>query len=306
MGQRHELDLVRDRVVRPLGAAFRRVQTPNQREPLHAFGDLAEEQHEGPLGKHATRLPAVRIVRVDRNPHRRAPASRASARSGGPKRRQPRMKPTPQDRCMVASTSGSAAASPARRLPAYRPGGGRDESGHPKAEQAPSHQTCPARTHDCHTESHHHTGGKHVRGGACSRGGGRSSWRDRRRSGSTGAPASAGCPAGCMRPRAREADQTSAHQRGDVRPTPHPGLRANPRPSRHSARASSRRHMPVKPLSTSISPAAAVRKPAPPAPSGVDSASATRLDQRPSPCASWGPLTWATSPRRSRSTPRDR
>src|SRR3712207_8337083 len=39
---------------------------------------------------------------------------------------------------------------------------------------------------------------------------------------------------------------------------------------------------------------------APPMPIFVVSASATRLDHSPSPSASWGPLTCATSPRRSR------
>jgi hypothetical protein len=66
-----------------------------------------------------------------------------------------------------------------------------------------------------------------------------------------------------------------------------------------------RRHTPVNPLSTSRS-SPPRRNDAPPKPSGVESASATRRDHVPSPSGSCGPLTQTVSPRSSRAIPRAR
>ena len=115
-----------------------------------------------------------------------------------------------------------------------------------------------------------------------------------------------GCCAGCS------SAPISGRQR--IRPPP-PRMRAASSESWSLCHSScqppwrssvARGQTPVKPLSTSISSSEACRNSAPPVPSRVSSASATRRDQGPSPWASWGPLTWSAPPRRRRATPRAR
>ena len=121
--------------------------------------------------------------------------------------------------------------------------------------------------------------------GACSRDGAARSSRGRSRSASTGARAARGCRAGCSRRPSPAGRRSARRRRGSGQPARSPGRLASPRPSRRSRSSVARVQMPVKPLSTSNSSFEPRRKAAPPVPSLVPNARATRRDHFPTP---WG------------------
>ena len=100
----------------------------------------------------------------------------------------------------------------------------------------------------------------------------------------------AGCCAGCRRrpcPARRRRGRRAARRRAASSVSW--SLRKSSSQPPCASRVS-RRQMPVNPVSTSHSSRSRrLRKRAPPTPSGVASAKATRRDQRPSPTAIWGP-----------------
>src|SRR6185295_19392356 len=85
---------------------------PDERERRDVAGQLVQEQHEGTLRVYRAVFVAVRVVRVDGEPHLGRRAILATASSGGPNRAEPARKPSPQEVCMRASTAGTLRASP--------------------------------------------------------------------------------------------------------------------------------------------------------------------------------------------------